>query len=197
MNLQILMHQTGGFHGSQNQMIRAAKRTWLCPVVTDKRSVRASRLNANGRLWTNDIKERACAHRLLEPLWPTRRKQDKAQESTDVLRCHVPRDTALRPTEGDSYPSGSGGVKGFLVGVKNIPEIDCQSASEPGSPSDLVGQGGADVRHVQKLLGNSCLQSTTIYTRVFPKDLTKAVEKAHPRERLYNRRRKRASWSKG
>jgi integrase/recombinase XerD len=44
-------------------------------------------------------------------------------------------------------------------------------------------QGGADVRHVQKLLGHACLQSTTIYTRVFPRDLAQAVAKAHPRER--------------
>lgn len=50
-------------------------------------------------------------------------------------------------------------------------------------------QGGADVRHVQKLLGHSCLQSTTIYTRVFPKDLAKMVEKAHPRERARTRPR--------
>ena len=58
-------------------------------------------------------------------------------------------------------------------------------------------QGGADVRHVQKLLGHASLQSTTIYTRVFPKDLKKAVEKAHPRERPYNRRRKGAVWPRG
>jgi integrase/recombinase XerD len=57
-------------------------------------------------------------------------------------------------------------------------------------------QGGASVRHVQKLLGHASLQSTTIYTRVFPEDLAQVVEKAHPRERPYNRRRKRASWSK-
>lgn len=58
-------------------------------------------------------------------------------------------------------------------------------------------QGGADVRHVQKLLGHACLESTTIYTRVFPKDLAKMVEKAHPRERPYNRRRKRTLWRTG
>lgn len=58
-------------------------------------------------------------------------------------------------------------------------------------------QGGADVRHVQKLLGHACLQSTTIYTRVFPKDLAKMVERAHPRARPYNRRRERASWRRG
>lgn len=51
-------------------------------------------------------------------------------------------------------------------------------------------QGGADIRHVQKLLGHACLQSTAIYTRVFPRDLKKALEKAHPRERAHARRRR-------
>jgi integrase/recombinase XerD len=50
-------------------------------------------------------------------------------------------------------------------------------------------QGGADVRHVQKLLGHACLQSTTIYTCVFPKDLAQVVEKSHPRENARTRRR--------
>jgi site-specific recombinase XerD len=54
-------------------------------------------------------------------------------------------------------------------------------------------QNGADVRHVQKLLGHASLK-TAIYTHVAPEDLRHAVEKAHPRERAYNRRRKRASW---
>jgi site-specific recombinase XerD len=56
-------------------------------------------------------------------------------------------------------------------------------------------QGGASVRHVQKLLGHSQLSSTAIYTRVFPKDLAQVVQKAHPRERAYNRRRKDAKCS--
>jgi integrase/recombinase XerD len=55
-------------------------------------------------------------------------------------------------------------------------------------------QNGADVRHVQKLLGHASLKTTAIYTHVAPEDLRRAVEKAHPRERAYNRRRKRASW---
>jgi integrase/recombinase XerD len=58
-------------------------------------------------------------------------------------------------------------------------------------------QGGADIRHVQKLLGHRSIESTAIYTRVFPKDLARMVEKAHPRERAYNRRRKRTSWRMG
>jgi integrase/recombinase XerD len=52
-------------------------------------------------------------------------------------------------------------------------------------------QGGASVRHVQKLLGHSQLSSTAIYTRVFPKDLAKMIEKAHPRERTRSRRGRR------
>jgi integrase/recombinase XerD len=44
-------------------------------------------------------------------------------------------------------------------------------------------KGGADVRHVQKLLGHASLDTTAIYTRVAPVDLAKAIEAAHPREK--------------
>jgi len=52
-------------------------------------------------------------------------------------------------------------------------------------------QGGADVRHVQKLLGHTSVQTTAIYTHVAPVDLARAVDKAHPRERTWRRRRAR------
>jgi integrase/recombinase XerD len=58
-------------------------------------------------------------------------------------------------------------------------------------------QRGADVRHVQKLLGHSQVATTAIYTRVVPVDLKKVVEKNHPREKLYNRRRKNGGCRKG
>jgi integrase/recombinase XerD len=45
-------------------------------------------------------------------------------------------------------------------------------------------QGGADVRHVQQLLGHADIETTAIYTRVAVKDLKEAVAKAHPRERF-------------
>ncbi len=51
-------------------------------------------------------------------------------------------------------------------------------------------QGGADVRHVQKLLGHSNVQTTAIYTHVDTKDLARVVAKAHPRERSWKRRKK-------
>ena len=51
------------------------------------------------------------------------------------------------------------------------------------APNVSLLKGGADVRHVQKLLGHVCLDSTAIYTRVAPVDLAKAIEHAHPRER--------------
>ena len=50
-------------------------------------------------------------------------------------------------------------------------------------------QNGADVRHVQKLLGHASVNTTAIYTHVAPEDLRRAVEKAHPRERSWRRRR--------
>lgn len=49
-------------------------------------------------------------------------------------------------------------------------------------------QGGADVRHVQKLLGHSSVQTTAIYTHVDTKDLARVMEKAHPRERAWKKR---------
>lgn len=45
----------------------------------------------------------------------------------------------------------------------------------------------ADIRHVQEQLGHHCLDSTKIYTRLFPTDLKKVHQKTHPREREYRR----------
>jgi integrase/recombinase XerD len=50
-------------------------------------------------------------------------------------------------------------------------------------------QGGADVRHVQELLGHAHLDSTMRYTRVAVKDLAAVLERCHPRERDWERRR--------
>jgi integrase/recombinase XerD len=53
-------------------------------------------------------------------------------------------------------------------------------------------QGGADLRHVQELLGHQSMQTTAIYTRVAIKDLRDVIEKTHPRERTWKRRTRRA-----
>jgi len=52
-------------------------------------------------------------------------------------------------------------------------------------------KNGADVRHVQKLLGHQSLTSTQIYTDVAAQDLARALEKAHPREKTWRRRQAR------
>lgn len=49
-------------------------------------------------------------------------------------------------------------------------------------------QGGADVGHVQELLGHKSLQSTQLYTRVGVGDLREVLARAHPRERLRSKR---------
>jgi integrase/recombinase XerD len=44
-------------------------------------------------------------------------------------------------------------------------------------------QGGADVRHIQELLGHKRLETTAVYTRVDTRALRDALARAHPRER--------------
>lgn len=44
-------------------------------------------------------------------------------------------------------------------------------------------QGGADIRHIQRLLGHSSLATTEIYTRVEIGDLKAVHKRFHPRER--------------
>ena len=46
-----------------------------------------------------------------------------------------------------------------------------------------VLRGGADVRHIQELLGHERLETTAVYTRVEIQDLREALARAHPRER--------------
>jgi integrase/recombinase XerD len=44
-------------------------------------------------------------------------------------------------------------------------------------------KGGADIRHIQALLGHASLVSTERYTHVEISDLKKVVKRAHPRGR--------------
>jgi site-specific recombinase XerD len=44
-------------------------------------------------------------------------------------------------------------------------------------------QHGADIRHVQQLLGHRDIQTTALYTGVSMKDLRDVLERSHPRER--------------
>ena len=46
-------------------------------------------------------------------------------------------------------------------------------------------RGGADVRHVQAILGHKKLETTALYTRVVIEDLRQVVAHAHPRERAW------------
>ena len=44
-------------------------------------------------------------------------------------------------------------------------------------------KGGADIRHIQALLGHASLGTTQRYTRVEVSDLKQVIERAHPRGR--------------
>jgi site-specific recombinase XerD len=68
--------------------------------------------------------------------------------------------------------------------------------TRPASPHRLrhsyathLLQNGADVRHIQLLLGHASLCSTEVYLGVEASDLKRMIEKSHPRERLKDEER--------
>ena len=93
--------------------------------------------------------------------------------------------------------------RGARVSVKSIQYLVRMNARAAGIAAPVTPhalrhgcathllQGGADVRHVQQLLGHKSLDTTAIYTHVQPEDLAQAVSKAHPRERAWKRRQPR------
>ena len=50
-------------------------------------------------------------------------------------------------------------------------------------------QGGADIAHVQTILGHSQITTTAEYAKVYIGDLKKVIEKKHPREKQYRRKK--------
>ena len=65
----------------------------------------------------------------------------------------------------------------------NLPRITCHSLRHTIA-THLIKEG-ADLREVQEYLGHRKIKNTEIYTRLLPEDLKEAVEKSHPREKLY------------
>lgn len=51
-------------------------------------------------------------------------------------------------------------------------------------------KGGADVRHVQAILGHKKLETTALYTRVVIEDLRQVLAQAHPRETRQGKERR-------
>lgn len=52
-------------------------------------------------------------------------------------------------------------------------------------------KGGADLRHIQELLGHKNLETTSLYTRVGIEELKEVLERCHPREKRKGARRNR------
>lgn len=87
------------------------------------------------------------------------------------------------------------GIRGGPINNCTLNELIERSAREAGIERHVTChtlrhtiathllKGGADIRHIQALLGHASLQSTETYTRVEVSDLGKVLRRAHPRGR--------------
>ena len=124
----------------------------------------------------------------------------RAAHAMDVYVREVRPDLMRDPREAALFLTRTGArlrVKAiqYLVRMRaraaEIPHPITPHTLRHGCATHLL-QGGADVRHVQKLLGHQSLDTTAIYTKVTVGDLAKAVEKAHPREKRWMGKRSRS-----
>lgn len=98
-------------------------------------------------------------------------------------------------TGGSSVPNLFVSKRGRPLWGANLAEIVARAAAgsglgKPVRPHRLrhacathMLRGGADIRHIQKLLGHASLASTQIYTQVEISDLKAVHRRFHPRER--------------
>lgn len=92
--------------------------------------------------------------------------------------------------EGALFLSRIGGRRLSSGGICQMVERHAEVLKLPARPHGLrhacathLLQGGADIRHVQQLLGHRDIQNTTRYTRVMLKDLQQVLDRRHPRSR--------------
>ncbi|MCP4107220.1 MAG: tyrosine-type recombinase/integrase [Desulfobacteraceae bacterium] len=85
----------------------------------------------------------------------------------------------IRPS---GTPLTSNSVRGFVRRYRIKAGID-KSASPHAfrrTCATHMLQQGADIRHIQELLGHRLLKSTQAYTKIIPADVKKTHEKTHP-----------------
>ena len=88
-----------------------------------------------------------------------------------------------------SYRKGPLSATGLLTLLKRLAKeagiskpVDLHSIRHTCATHML--QNGADIRHIQEMLGHATLQTTQIYTRVETSDLRKMLNECHPREKF-------------
>jgi integrase/recombinase XerD len=115
----------------------------------------------------------------------------RAAAALDVYLRDVRPLFAVDPREQALFLSHKGG----RLQQTGMQQIVVRAASAAGLPKRVAPhalrhacalhllRGGADIRHVQALLGHRSLATTAIYTRVDVRDLQKVIARSHPRER--------------
>jgi integrase/recombinase XerD len=104
-----------------------------------------------------------------------------------------PKETALFLSLRQGRRLGIYGIEAILVRCRRLSKIPVRVSPHilrHACATHLI-KHGADVRHVQALLGHKRLDTTALYTRVAIKDLHDVIARAHPRERMEERQAKK------
>ena len=100
------------------------------------------------------------------------------------------------PREPALFLSSAAGSRGRRLSAGALNRVLAKHARAAGLPhvhphalrhtcATHLLQGGADLKHVQELLGHRSISSTVAYTRVGVRDLLEVLDRAHPRERRW------------
>jgi integrase/recombinase XerD len=144
-------------------------------------------------LWVRDGKGRK------DRLLPIPRKSLRALElyfnEARPYLLHDPREEAFFITRAGNRLSRSS-IRVLLQSygqMAGIPHSVHPHALRHACATHLL-EGGADVRHIQKILGHRDLQTTAMYLKVQTADLRKVLARSHPRKK---QRRKESRRSRG
>jgi len=118
------------------------------------------------------------------------------QRAIAAIRNWLPLRTAMSASHEKALFVGRSGTRLTIYSIENIfkKHVRLAEIKRHVTPHSLrhtmaamLVSSGTDIREVQEYLGHERIESTEVYTRIFPDDLKELVNRTHPRETRFCR----------